>query len=271
MSSKRIRLTEKYRPHKVEDFIGLPKIKSILTNFLKNPYPAAFVFIGSSGCGKTAIALAMAEALHSNPLHLASETCNYDNLDKLLRECEMCPTFWNGQQAKFHFILIDEIDSTSETAQRRLLAKLDASELIENAIFVFTTNTTNRKGKGTNGGLEERFISRCMQLEFSMWGVSKEIADFLGRVWRAEGGRGEEPNWERIVSDKKSNVRDCLQYVEAELLARGKNGSYAEPVVIRTEENCKKIEGKSGGNSLWPCGPRSGTAGPNVVTRQEVY
>jgi len=93
----------------------------------------------------------------------------------------------------------------------------------------------------------------------------------LTEVWRAEGGRGEEPNWERIVSDKKSNVRDCLQYVEAELLARGKNGSYAEPVVVRSEENCKKIEGKSGGNSLWPCGPRSGTAGPNVVTRQEVY
>jgi replication-associated recombination protein RarA len=259
--SKRFsRLTEKYRPRKVDDFIGLSKIKDTLRNFLAEPYAAAFLFIGPPGCGKTAVAMAMAEALHSKPLHLASETCNYDNLDKLLRECEMCPTFWNGQYSKFHFILIDEIDSTTATAQRRLLAKLDASELIENAIFVFTTNTTKRKGKGNDGGLEERFISRCIQLDFSMWGASKEIADFLGRVWRAEGGRGEEPNWERVVTDKKSNVRDCLQYVEAELLARGRNGSFAEPVVIRTEENCKKIEGKSGGNSLWPCGPRSVTA-----------
>ena len=136
MSKRPIRLTEKYRPHRVEDFIGLQKVKPILTNFLKNPYPAAFLFVGSSGCGKTAIAIAMAEALHSKPLHLASETCNYDNLDKLLGECEMCPTFWNGEHAEFHFILIDEIDSTTATAQRRLLAKLDASELIENAVFV---------------------------------------------------------------------------------------------------------------------------------------
>ncbi len=141
MNKRLLRLTEKYRPHKVEDFVGLPKIKAIVSNFLKNPYPAAFLFIGEPGIGKTAMAIAMADALHSQPLHLASETCNYDNLDKLLRECEMCPTFWNGEYAKFHFVLIDEIDSTTQTAQRRLLAKLDASELINNAVFVFTTNT----------------------------------------------------------------------------------------------------------------------------------
>ncbi len=215
-----VRLTEKYRPHKVEDFVGLSKNKLIVSNFLKSPYPAVFLFIGPSGCGKTAVALAMAEALHSRPLHLASETCNYANLDKLLQECEMTPTFWNGELAKFHFILIDEIDSTTATAQRRLLAKLDASELIDNSVFVFTTNTTKRKMKETAGGLEERFVSRCIQLEFSMWGESKEIARFLAEVWRQEEGKGTEPDWERVVSDKRSNVRDCLQHVEAELLAR---------------------------------------------------
>jgi replication-associated recombination protein RarA len=218
--SKPVRLTEKYRPHNVEDFVGLSKNKQIVANFLKNPYPAAFLFIGPSGCGKTALALAMAEALHSQPLHLASETCNYANLDKLLQECEMSPMFWNGEFAKFHFILIDEIDSTTATAQRRLLAKLDASELIDNSVFVFTTNTTKRKMKETGEGLEERFVSRCIQLEFSMWGESKEIARFLAEVWRKEGGKGTEPDWQRVVSDKGSNVRDCLQYVEAELLAR---------------------------------------------------
>jgi replication-associated recombination protein RarA len=252
MSKTPVRLTEKYRPHKVEDFIGLPKIKNILTNFLKNPYPAAFLFIGSSGCGKTAIALAMAEALHSKPLHLASETCNYDNLDKLLWECEWSPGFWNGEHAKFHFILIDEIDATTATAQRRLLAKLDASELIDNAVFVFTTNTTKRKAKGTDGGLEERFTSRCIQLDFSMYGASKEIADFLARIWQTEGGTGDEPNWERVVRDKGSNVRDCLQYVEAELLARGQNGSFADTAGAESEENCQKTEGKPKVNSLRP-------------------
>ncbi len=166
------------------------------------------------------MALAVAEALHSQTLHLASETCNYANLDKLLRECEMSPVFWNGEHAKFHFILIDEIDSTTATAQRRLLAKLDASELIDNSVFVFTTNTTKRKVNEAGGGLEKRFISRYIQLDFKMWGASKEIADFLAKIWSKEGGTGDAPDWAREVSDKQSNVRDCLQYLEGELLAR---------------------------------------------------
>lgn len=216
-----IRLTEKYRPHTVEGFVGHSKIKATILNFLKNPYPAAFLFVGPSGCGKTSLALAMAEALHSQPLHLASETCNYANLDLVLRECDFTPKFWNDESTRFHFILIDEIDSTTSTAQRRLLAKLDASEPIENAVFVFTTNTTRRKVKDAGEGLEERFVSRCIQLDFSMWGASKDIVEFLEQVWLKEGGKGVTPDWNRVVSDKGMNVRDCLQFVEAELLARG--------------------------------------------------
>ena len=208
-----VRLTEKYRPRRIEDFVGLPKIKTILMNFLKNPNPAAFLFSGDPGIGKTAVALAMAEALHSTPLHLASESCNYENLSKLLHECEMSPAFWNGEAARFHFILIDEVDSVTATAQRRLLSKLDASEFSNNAIFVFTTNTVK--------GLEERFVSRCMHLDFKMWGSSKEIIHFLCAVWHAEGGNGDSPDWVQVVKDRGMNVRDCLQVLEAELLARG--------------------------------------------------
>jgi replication-associated recombination protein RarA len=224
MSNRRVRLTEKYRPRKVEDFVGLHKTTAVVSNFLKNPYPAAFLFVGEPGVGKTALALAMAEALHSKPLHLASETCNYDNLDKVLRECECHPTFWNGEHATFHFILIDEIDSTTQTAQRRLLAKLDASELIDNAVFVFTTNTVK--------SLEKRFTSRCMVLEFSLWGAGQEIADLLAQVWKAEGGLGKEPDWSDVIgtysNNRIPNVRACLNHVERELLARGVNQDLAD-------------------------------------------
>jgi|CZKC01.1.fsa_nt_gi replication-associated recombination protein RarA len=237
MSKRAMRLAEKYRPRKVEDFIGLPKIKAVVLNFLKNPYAAAFLFIGEPGVGKTPFAMAMAEALHSKPLHLASETCNYDNLDKLLRELECHPTLWNGEHAKFHFVLIDEIDSTTQTAQRRLLAKLDASELVDNTVFVFTTNTVK--------SLEKRFTSRCIELEFSLWGAGQEVADFLGQVWKAEGGTGKEPDWSDVISTCSSNripnVRACLQRVERELLARGVNVVLADQVRINEVTNLPEI------------------------------
>jgi len=244
MRKRPMRLTEKYRPTKVEDFVGLPKPKAVVSNFLKNPYSAAFLFIGEPGVGKTAFALAMADALHSKPLHLASETCNYDNLDKLLRELECHPTFWNGEHAKFHFVLIDEIDSTTQTAQRRLLAKLDASELVDNTVFVFTTNTVK--------SLEKRFISRCLPLDFSLWGAGQEVADFLARIWKAEGGSGKEPDWSEVISDYSSNripnVRACLQHLERELLARGVSESLADGTGIREVINFPGIEPELGRN-----------------------
>jgi DNA polymerase III delta prime subunit len=218
--SRRIPLVEKYRPHRITSLVGHSKNKIILSNFVTEPYAFPFLFSGSSAVGKTVAALAMAEELHTKPLHPASEICNYDNLDRLLRECEMVPSFWNGELAKFHFILIDEIDSTTETAQRRLLAKLDASEAITNAIFVFTTNTLKRKIGGKGEGLEARFVSRCMQLEFSTYGMKEEIVKFLADIWAKEGGTGPEPNWPRVVEDRLSNIRDCLNYMDAELLAR---------------------------------------------------
>lgn len=47
-------LSEKYRPHSLQDFVGLDKPKKVLQKFAENPFPnAAFLFVGPSGTGKT--------------------------------------------------------------------------------------------------------------------------------------------------------------------------------------------------------------------------
>ena len=51
--SRPVRLVEKFRPHRIEDFVGHPKIKAVLSKFVKDPYPTAFLFIGPPGTGKT--------------------------------------------------------------------------------------------------------------------------------------------------------------------------------------------------------------------------
>ena len=48
-----VRLSEKYRPRKVAEFVGLPKPKRILAKFVANPYPCSFLFFGPPGVGKT--------------------------------------------------------------------------------------------------------------------------------------------------------------------------------------------------------------------------
>jgi DNA polymerase III gamma/tau subunit len=50
-----VRLVEKHRPRRVEDFVGHPRIKAVLSNFVKRPYPQAFLFSGPPGVGKTTL------------------------------------------------------------------------------------------------------------------------------------------------------------------------------------------------------------------------
>lgn len=225
MAPKPVRLTEKYRPHRIDDFVGHDKIKAVLSKFIKNPYPNAFLFSGSSGIAKTAMAIAMAEEVGARRISLGARQANHATIEKLCEEIERDSQYvWNDispcnfnrdgvqYRSRLFFVIIDEVDQVPETVSYLLLNKLDSSQEVPHTVWIFTCNSTKN--------LEKRFLSRCIQLEFSTYGMSQEIVDFLKKVWNAERGTEGMPDWERIVKEKGNNVRDCLQYMEAELLAR---------------------------------------------------
>src|SRR6202790_881943 len=142
-----VRLSEKYRPRKVTEFVGLPKAKRVLARFVANPYPCSFLFFGPPGVGKTSIAQAMAEEMGAEFHHLGSQKCNLENLEQICRMCQYVPL-----TGGMHFVLIDEVDSASKAAQLALLSKLDSTDAPKETVFVFTCNSTD--------GLEPRFLSR---------------------------------------------------------------------------------------------------------------
>jgi DNA polymerase III gamma/tau subunit len=111
----------------------------------------------------------------------------------------------------FHFVLIDEVDSASRAAQLALLSKLDSTDAPKGTVFVFTCNSTD--------GLEPRFLSRCLPIDFSSYGMAGEIAEYLDKVWHAEGGNGNAPDFARLSKECRNNVRDCLGRLEVELMA----------------------------------------------------
>jgi putative ATPase len=111
-----VRLSEKYRPRKVAEFVGLSKAKRVLSKFAANPYACSFLFFGPPGVGKTSIAMAMAEEMGAEFHHLGSQKCNLENLEEICRVCQYVPL-----TGGFHFVLIDEVDSASKAAQLALL------------------------------------------------------------------------------------------------------------------------------------------------------
>ncbi len=199
-------LAEKYRPHAIADFIGLDKPKRILSKFAAQPYPSAWLFGGPPGCGKTAMALALAEMLRAELHHIPSQQCNIASVEDVIRQCWYVPA-----SGGFHLVLVDEADRMSPAAQLHFLSKLDATAFPPQTIFVFTCNATD--------GLEPRFLSRTRQIDFSSYGMACEAARLLEAIWQREANGAAAPNFARIVKESSNNVRDALMCLETELLA----------------------------------------------------
>lgn len=198
-------LADKYRPRQISGFLGLEKPRKIMERFAANPRAAAFLFSGPSGTGKSTMALALCEAIRGELIHIPSQHCSVAELEEALARTIYVPMMGK----KWWFVLVDEADQMTDKAQLALLSKLDSTGRIENTVFVFTCNDTER--------LEKRFLSRCLTVEFSSYGLNGNLTTFLREVWLAEGGTDENaPNFARLAS---GNVRDSLSRLEVELMA----------------------------------------------------
>jgi putative ATPase len=201
-------LTEKYRPHAIESFVGLEKPKRILSKLAANPFPSAWLFIGPSGTGKTTMAMALAAAIPAELHHIPSQECNLENIERVRRTCQYVPQLGK----KMHLVLIDEADRMTDAAQISLLSKLDATNFPPNTVFIFTSNGSDR--------LEARFLSRLRTVEFSSYGIAKDAAALLENIWDSEASsEAEKPNFARLVKESNNNVRESLMRLETELMA----------------------------------------------------
>ncbi|MBI3670349.1 MAG: AAA family ATPase [Acidobacteria bacterium] len=198
-------LAEKYRPKTIAEFVGLEKPKRILAKLAAQPYASAWLFVGPPGVGKTSMALALASEIRGELHHIPSQKCNAEAIDKACHDCWYVPL-----TGGFHLVLVDEADRMTPAAQLALLSKLDATAFPPSTIFVFTCNET--------GSLEPRFLSRCRVIEFSSYGMAGEIAEYLEKVWCAEGGNGIGPDLIRLAKESRNNVRDALMKLEVELM-----------------------------------------------------
>lgn len=206
-------LAEKYRPRRIDDFVGLDKPKRLLARFCASPFPSAWLFVGPSGTGKTSMALAMAGQLPAELHHIPSKSCDLATVENVC-QCHYAPRMFDGwRPCPFHLVLVDEADSMSSAAQMAFLSKLDATAFPPATIFVFTCNAT--------ANLDARFLSRCRTVEFSSYGMNAPISELLQRIWAAETGGNPMPgpNFSRIAKDANNNTRDALMSLEMELMS----------------------------------------------------
>jgi replication-associated recombination protein RarA len=202
-----VALTERYRPHSIDSFIGLAKPKAICAKLAQRPFPSAWLFVGPSGTGKTTMALALAEAIPAEVHHIPSQECNLDNIERVRRTCQYVPM----AGCKMHLVLVDEADRMTDAAQVSLLSKLDATNFPPDTIFIFTSNDSAR--------LEPRFLSRLRVIEFSSYGIAADATALLQSIWAENASASAPaPNMARIVKESNNNIRESLMKLETELM-----------------------------------------------------
>jgi replication-associated recombination protein RarA len=199
-------LAQKYQPMRIADFIGLEKPRKILATFARAPKSCALLFKGPSGTGKTTMALALAEEISAELIHIPSQHCTVAELEQSLAMTQYVPMAGK----RFWLVLIDEFDQASEKAQLALLSKLDATGMRAGVVFIFTANSTDN--------LEARLLSRCMCIEFSSYGLADQISNFLASIWERETQSTDKPDFTRIAKDERNNIRGCLNRLELSLM-----------------------------------------------------
>jgi DNA polymerase III delta prime subunit len=200
-------LTEKYQPKTVDEFVGLDKAKKFFHRMSANPFASAWLFLGSSGTGKTTLALALKDAIPAELHHIPSQECNVENLERVRRICQYVPQ----AGCKVHMILIDEADQMTSAAQLKMLSYADATNFPPNTIIILTANATDR--------LEPRFYPASTQSNFPAMASPK-----MSRLYLKKSGllRLAASPMHRISpassKDSNNNVREAIMRLETEMM-----------------------------------------------------
>lgn len=197
-------LVEKYRPKRLGTIFGQPEAVRALKAFVRAPYPAAFLFAGETGTGKTSAALALAEELgcdlEAKEFGGVQVLASGEQSAEAVREC--CQRMWLAPMrgSGWKVFILNEAERMHLQAETIWLDRLE--DLPPKTVLVFTTNHA--------GKLSARFRDRCVQIPFESDARRLEASAhmLLARIWKAETGRPPTAKLiERIVAESAESGR----------------------------------------------------------------
>jgi len=195
---------EKYRPRKITDCILPESIKNTFLEFIGRKEIPNLLLSGGSGVGKTTVARALCEELHSDYIIInGSEESGIDVLRNKIKTFASTVSLQGGRK----IVILDEADYlNAQSTQPALRGFIE--QFHKNCRFIFTCNFKNR----IIGPLH----SRCSVIEFKINGNKAILAaQFMSRVehiLKTEGIGFEEsvvaelimkhfPDWRRVLNE----------------------------------------------------------------------
>lgn len=117
-------LANRMRPKKLTNIIGQQHLigpKAILNKFVEKNHPFSIILYGSPGCGKTTIAMALANDLEIPYRIFNASTGNKKEMDAIIEEAKLSDGL---------FVIIDEVHRLNKARQDDLLSHMESGLLI---------------------------------------------------------------------------------------------------------------------------------------------
>ena len=196
---------EKYRPRKIDDFVGLEKVKKLLNGYASRGGGSALLFFGKTGTGKSEMARALAEQMSANLQVVGHSDANKKGLAHLTAD----PGLFESPAGKRQLVVIDHVDLLSHEKQVALRPWVEGRLAPNGTIWVLIAEDPSK--------VEDGLSSRCMQVQFSTYGNATAASAYLERIWDNEVAdtKAPRPNFDRIVKEANGSLRAAINRLDS--------------------------------------------------------
>ena len=198
-----ISLSVKYRPTKFNDVSSQTSIIRILSRQIDtNTFKNAYLFCGSSGCGKTTIARIFANEINKyqgNPIEIDAASNNgVDNVKQIIKSASE-----RSLDSEYKIYIIDECHALTSQAWQAFLKCIE--EPPRYTVFIFCTTEKNK--------VPDTIKNRCQVFNFNR--IPSELIKLrLEYICKQEGFLNYEDACDYISRICKNQMRDGISLLE---------------------------------------------------------
>ncbi len=210
-SSENSLLVEKYRPSKLENYVGNENIKKSISKYLEQNDILNLIFYGPAGTGKTTLAKLCVQNLDCDHLYInASDERGIETIRDKVQSFASVASF-----KPLKVVILDEADFLTIQAQASLRNIIETFS--RTTRFIMTCNFVER--------IIDPLQSRCQVLKI-VPPTKKDVAKHLHWICNEESISHELNDLVPLVNQYYPDLRKCINTIQLSTMDGGANNLY---------------------------------------------